>query len=91
MPKDTTIHKAFKIVTVTDTKGNVSQVRSTYSKETMKLEVDTNTHPAWTNQKGYVDENAGGVASFNKRYAGMNFLGGAAVASEEKSSDNANA
>lgn len=74
MAKKSTRHPSFKVVTVTDTKGKVSKTRSTYRHDTMRLEVDPNTHPAWTNQKGYVDESANAVASFKSRFAGLDFL-----------------
>ncbi len=65
-----TIHPNFKLVEVTATNGDISVTRSTYHNDKMNLELDPHTHPAWTNQAGFVNEKANEVASFNKRYAG---------------------
>ena len=45
--KKDTHHPDLKIVTITDTTGEQHQILSTYGSDTMKLEVDPYTHPAW--------------------------------------------
>ncbi len=67
------IHKNFRMIEVTDTGGNKFNLASCYSQDSMQLEVDPSKHPAWTNELNYVDMNAGNVAKFNTRFAGLNF------------------
>ena len=73
MAKKDSLHPSTRIITVQDSKGNHYKVMSTNPSEVLKLDIDTHTHPAWTNQAGYVDTNVNAVASFNKRYENLNF------------------
>ncbi|MEM6492423.1 MAG: 50S ribosomal protein L31 [Pseudomonadota bacterium] len=54
------------------TDGSSFETRSTYGKEgdTLRLEIDTKSHPAWTGVHRLVDS-GGQVAKFNKRFAGL--------------------
>lgn len=68
MKKD--IHPDYHDITVVMTDGTEFKTRSTWGSEgdTMRLDIDPKTHPAWTGQHRLVDS-AGQVAKFNKRFA----------------------
>ena len=69
--KKTTIHPSYKEIEVTMTDGKIVQMRSTYFGNKMVLEIDPNTHPAWTQKLNYVNLQDDSVAKFNKRYSGL--------------------
>ncbi len=75
MKKD--IHPEYHEITVVMTDGSEFKTRSTYGEpgDTLRLDIDPKTHPAWTGQHRLVDT-GGQVAKFNKRYEGFG-LGGA--------------
>ena len=70
MKKD--IHPEYHTINVVMTDGSTFETRSTYGKEgdTLRLEIDTKSHPAWTGVHRLVDS-GGQVAKFNKRFAGL--------------------
>lgn len=70
MKKD--IHPEYHEITVVMTDGTEFKTRSTYGEpgDTLRLDIDPKTHPAWTGQHRLVDT-GGQVAKFNKRYEGM--------------------
>lgn len=70
MKKD--IHPDYHEIKVQMTDGSVFQTRSTYGKagDTLHLEVDPKTHPAWTGVHRLVDS-GGQLAKFNKRFKGF--------------------
>ena len=70
MKKD--IHPEYHMINVVMTDGSTFETRSTYGKEgdTLRLEIDTKSHPAWTGVHRLVDS-GGQVAKFNKRFAGL--------------------
>jgi len=72
MKKD--IHPDYHEITVLMTDGSEYKTRSTYGEpgETLRLDIDPKTHPAWTGQHRLVDT-GGQVAKFNKRYEGLGF------------------
>ena len=78
------IHPDYHEITVKLTNGKTFKTRSTYGKEgdTLTLDVDINTHPAWTGGATFVNENASNVAKFNKRFGNLSF-GKAAKENEE--------
>ena len=63
------IHPDYHEITVTMTDGSTFKTRSTYGKpgDTLHLDIDPKTHPAWTGQNRLVDS-GGQVAKFNKRF-----------------------
>ncbi len=63
------IHPDYHEITVTMTDGSSFKTRSTYGKpgDTLHLDIDPKTHPAWTGQHRLVDS-GGQVAKFNKRF-----------------------
>ncbi len=62
MKKD--LHPEYHIIDVKMTDGTVVQMKSTWGKEgdTLALEIDPSSHPAWT-----------GVSKFKSKYAGLGF------------------
>ncbi|AVP87272.1 hypothetical protein phytr_3180 [Candidatus Phycorickettsia trachydisci] len=71
MKKD--IHPQYKALTI-DIKGRKYHTMSTYPAETLIMDIDYTTHPAWTG-KGFTaaNESNTAVSSFNKKFAGLNF------------------
>lgn len=66
------IHPDYHEINVVMTDGSSFKTRSTYGKpgETLRLDIDPKTHPAWTGQHRLVDS-GGQVAKFNKRFQGI--------------------
>ena len=69
-------HPNYHMIKVQMTDGTVFETRSTWGKEgdTLQLEIDPTSHPAWTGGTRNVDT-GGRVARFNKRFGGL-ALGG---------------
>ena len=70
MKKD--IHPDYHEITVVMTNGSKYKTRSTMGKagDTLKLDIDPKSHPAWTGQHRILDS-GGQVARFNKRFSGL--------------------
>jgi large subunit ribosomal protein L31 len=70
MKKDT--HPEYHEITVQMTDGTTYQTRSTWGKagDTLKLEIDPKSHPAWTGVHRLIDS-GGQLAKFNKRFEGF--------------------
>ena len=70
MKKD--LHPEYHIIDVKMTNGDIVQMRSTWGAEgdTLSLEIDPTSHPAWTGGKQQIQE-GGRVAQFNKRFGGL--------------------
>ena len=70
MKKD--IHPDYHDITVVMTDGTEYITRSTMGKpgDTLKLDIDPKSHPAWTGQHRILDS-SGQVARFNKRFSGL--------------------
>ena len=66
------IHPEYHEITVQMTDGTTFVTRSTWGSpgDTLRLDIDPKTHPAWTGQHRLVDT-GGQVAKFNKRYADL--------------------
>ncbi len=66
------IHPDYHKITVEMTDGSTFETRSTWGNEgdTLKLDIDSKTHPAWTGVHRLVDS-GGQLAKFNKRFAGI--------------------
>ncbi|MFZ0694323.1 MAG: 50S ribosomal protein L31 [Alphaproteobacteria bacterium] len=67
MKKD--IHPDYHEITVVLTNGTSFKTRSTYGKagDQLKLDIDPNTHPAWTGTQHLLDT-GGQVARVKKRF-----------------------
>lgn len=70
MKKD--IHPEYHEINVTMTDGSTFKTRSTWGAEgdSLRLDIDPKTHPAWTGVHRVVDS-GGQVAKFNKRFQGL--------------------
>ena len=66
------IHPDYHEITVIMTDGSKFKTRSTWGKagDTLKLDIDPKSHPAWTGQHRIMDSE-GQVARFNKRFSGL--------------------
>ena len=66
------IHPDYHEINVVMTDGSTFKTRSTWGKEsdTLKLEIDPLSHPAWTG-KSRLNEAEGQVARFQKRFKGL--------------------
>ena len=66
------IHPDYHEITVIMTDGSTFKTRSTYGKEgdSLRLDIDPKTHPAWTGVHRLVDT-GGQLAKFNKRFEGL--------------------
>jgi large subunit ribosomal protein L31 len=71
MKKDT--HPDYHVITVAMTDGTTFQTKSTYGAEgdTLTLDIDPTTHPAWTGGSGALLDRGGRVSRFKKKYDGL--------------------
>jgi large subunit ribosomal protein L31 len=71
------IHPDYHEITVVLTDGSSFKTRSTLGKpgESLRLDIDPKTHPAWTGQHRIVDS-GGQVAKFNKRFQSFGLKSG---------------
>jgi len=71
MKKD--IHPDYHTITVTMTDGTTFQTRSTYGKDgdTLVLDIDPNTHPAWTGGGQQLVDRAGRVSRFKQKFGNL--------------------
>ncbi len=67
------IHPDYHEITVVMTDGTEFKTRSTYGKagDTLRLDIDPTTHPAWTGGAQRLVDTGGQVARFNKRFEGF--------------------
>ena len=67
------IHPDYHEITVVMTDGTTFKTRSTLGKEgeTLTLDIDPKTHPAWTGGAQHLVDSGGQVARFNKRFKGV--------------------
>ena len=70
MKKD--IHPDYHEITLLLTDGTEIKTRSTWGKagDTMRLDIDPKTHPAWTGVHRLIDT-GGQLAKFKKRFQGL--------------------
>jgi large subunit ribosomal protein L31 len=71
MKKD--IHPDYHTITVVMTDGSQFETRSTYGKQgdTLRLDIDPKSHPAWTGGQQRLLDTGGQLARFNKRFQGI--------------------
>jgi large subunit ribosomal protein L31 len=67
------IHPDYHEINIVMTDGSSYTTRSTYGKkgETLRLDIDPKSHPAWTGGQARLNESGGQVARFNKRFGGF--------------------
>ena len=84
MKKDT--HPDYHKITVEMTDGTTFETRSTWGKEgdTLKLDIDPSSHPAWMGGGVKILDRDGRVGKFNKKFEG--FLGDAGKKSKAQAS-----
>ena len=73
MKKD--IHPEYHLIDVKMTDGTVFQTRTTWGAagETMSLDIDPTSHPAWTGGSSRLMDTGGRVSKFKNKYAGLGF------------------
>lgn len=71
MKKD--IHPDYHMIKVVMTDGTEFNTRSTWGAEgdTMQLDIDPSTHPAWTGGTGQLMDRGGRVSRFKDKYKGI--------------------
>ena len=67
------IHPDYHAIKVQMTDGTVFESRSTWGKEgdTLHLDIDPKSHPAWTGGQQQMLDRGGRVSRFQKRFAGF--------------------
>lgn len=67
------IHPDYHAITVVMTNGTSYETRSTYGKagDTLNLDIDPSTHPAWTGGQQNLLDRGGRLSKFKNRYAGL--------------------
>jgi large subunit ribosomal protein L31 len=71
MKQDT--HPDYHFITVTMTDGTTYRTRSTWGKEgqSLHLDIDPKTHPAWTGGNQQLVDRGGRVSRFTAKYGGF--------------------
>jgi large subunit ribosomal protein L31 len=72
------IHPNYHVIKVVMTDGSEFTTRSTYGEEgaTLHLDIDPNTHPAWTGGSQQLLDRGGRLSRFNSRFGNLT-MGGA--------------
>ena len=67
------IHPDYHMITVEMTDGTQFQLRSTWGKEgdTMHLDIDPKSHPAWTGGQQQLMDRGGRLSRFQKKFSGF--------------------
>ncbi len=73
MKKD--IHPNYHMIKVVMTDGTEYVTRSTWGNDgdTMNLDIDPKTHPAWTGGSQQLLDRGGRLSKFNSRFGGLTF------------------
>ena len=73
MKKD--IHPSYHKITVVMTDGTTFETSTTWGKpgDTMRLDIDPKSHPAWTGSGQKLLDTGGQISKFGKKYQQMNF------------------
>lgn len=68
-------HPDYHFIKVVMTDGTEYQTRSTWGKEgdTLNLDIDPSTHPAWTGGNQAMLDRGGRVSRFNSRFGSLSF------------------
>ena len=69
------IHPDYHFIDVKLTDGTIVKMRSTYGKDgdTLSLDIDPSSHPAWTGGNTRLMDQGGRVSKFKKKYEGLGF------------------
>lgn len=67
------IHPDYHTIKVVMTDGTTYETRSTYGKEgdTLNLDIDPKSHPAWTGNTGQLLDRGGRISRFNDKFKGF--------------------
>ncbi len=67
------IHPDYHPIKVVMTNGTEFLTRSTYGKEgdTLNLDIDSKSHPAWTGGQQQLVDRGGRVSRFQKKFSGL--------------------
>ena len=67
------IHPHYHFIKVVMTNGTEYMTRSTYGKEgdSLNLDIDPNTHPAWTGGSQQLLDRGGRLSKFNSRFGNL--------------------
>lgn len=68
-------HPDYHFIKVVMTDGTEFVTRSTYGKDgdTLNLDIDPKTHPAWTGGTQQLLDRGGRLSRFNSKFAGLSF------------------
>lgn len=68
------IHPDYHMINVVMTDGTTFQTRTTWGKagDTMNLDIDPKSHPAWTGGQQTLLDRGGRVSKFNQKFAFLN-------------------
>ncbi len=69
------MHPYYHFIEVKMTDGTTFRTKTTWGKEgeTMSLDIDPLSHPAWTGQTAKLMDTGGRVSKFKNKYAGLGF------------------
>ena len=69
------IHPDYHRIKIVMTNGTEYWTRSTYGKDgdTLNLDIDPSTHPAWTGATGALLDRGGRISRFKDKFKGMGF------------------
>jgi large subunit ribosomal protein L31 len=69
----TDIHPEYHMIKVVMTDGSEFMTRSTYGKDgdTLNLDIDPKTHPAWTGGSAQLLDRGGRLSRFNSRFGAI--------------------
>ena len=67
------IHPDYHEITVVLTDGSSYKTRSTYGKagDTLRLDIDPKSHPAWTGGQQHLIDRGGRLSRFQKKFSGF--------------------
>ena len=73
MKKDANTHPDYHMIKVVQTDGSEFVTYSTYGKEgdTLHLDIDPKTHPAWTGGNQQLVDRGGRLSRFKKKFEGL--------------------
>ena len=68
------IHPNYHMITVVMTDGSKFETRSTYGKpgDTLHLDIDAKSHPAWTGGQQHLVDRGGRVSRFKQKFGFLN-------------------
>lgn len=73
MKKDPDLHPNYHQIKVVTTDGTEFITYSTYGREgdTLSLDIDPSSHPAWTGGEQRLSDRGGRLSRFNKKFEGL--------------------